>query len=243
MSFVELLPGIIWSGFLGLTIGNFATNPIYRLPRNESLFRKDPYCGDCNAKLMPRDLFPVFSWLMTRGKCRYCGAKVPGAYAVTEAVIGLLFIICYLQFGFSEQFLLVSLGITSFVMLGMMLLLDNFFSNKTLIACVILGMVYRTLQDGSIYGFIGTAYMGLLAGLVAWKISGKPLIRDAAAFPVYLKLLTVAGIWLAPVRLCVLLTAVLIILPYSKGKPWLTEWTIIVSIIILIIYSQVTLIL
>src|SRR5277367_1661156 len=106
----QLLEGIILSGFLGLAFGNFATNPIYRLPRSESLFLKDPYCGDCNAKLMPKDLFPVLSWVMTRGKCRYCGASIAADYAIIEALIGLLFVLAFIKWGLSESFLLASFG-------------------------------------------------------------------------------------------------------------------------------------
>ncbi len=139
--FIDLLPGIIWSGFMGLAIGNFATNPIYRLPRGESLFARDPYCGDCNAPLKPRDLFPVLSWLSTGGKCRYCGARVPGAYTVTEALIGAIFVTLYLRLGWSERFVLESFGLTAFVMIAVMLFIDGFFSDRTLVACLMLGML------------------------------------------------------------------------------------------------------
>lgn len=213
---------------MGLAIGNFATNPIYRLPRGESLFARDPYCGDCNARLLPRDLFPVFSWLSTGGKCRYCGAAVPGAYTVTEALIGALFVAFYLKMGWSEKFILCSFGLTAFVMIAMMLYIDNFFSDRTLVAALTLGMLYRTLQDGSIYGFAGTAYAGLMAGALAWKLSGRPMVRDAAAFPPYLKLLVLAGIWLNWMQLAILLVVAGAGSLLSKRRKWLAEYVIIV---------------
>jgi leader peptidase (prepilin peptidase)/N-methyltransferase len=231
--FIDLLPGIVWSCFLGLVIGNFATNPIYRLPRNESLFLKDPYCGDCGAYLMPRDLFPVFSWLATKGKCRYCKSPIPAAYAATETLIAALYMLCYIKYGFSEQFILISFGLTTLVMLGMMFYLDNFFSNKTLIACYIFAMLYRTLMEGTIYGFAGGAFAALAAGLVVWKISGRPLVRDLIQFPSYLKLLVAAGLWLPPLHLVALLFATLVTVPLVKDEHWMSEWMIITGIIIL----------
>lgn len=240
--FLDILPRIIWSGFIGLAIGNFATNPIYRLPRGESLFGRDPYCGDCNSLLKPRDLFPVFSWLCTRGKCRYCGAAVPAAYAVTEAIIGLLFVAFYLKYGFSEQFIIAAFGATAFVMLGMMLFIDNFFSDRTLVVCIMLGMLHRVLLDGTMYGFLWTAYAGLIAGVVEWKLSGKPMVRDMAAFPVSLKLLVVAGVWLnfKPLFILMLFVAVTKVvscklqkngLPEAPWK-WLAEWWVMAGVII-----------
>lgn len=227
MHWLGLLPGIIWSGFMGLALGNFATNPIYRLPRQESLFGKDPYCGDCDAKLMPKDLFPVLSWLMTRGRCRYCGASVPGAYTVTEALIGLLYVLCYLKFGFCEYFLLAAFGMTAFVMLGMMLTIDNFFSDRTLFAAIACGMVMRTLEEHTIYGFTSSAFMGMIAGAVAWKLSRQPMIRDAVAFPGYLKLLVAAGVWLPQPYMLLLLALTPLSLPLRRHLRWVTEWMII----------------
>jgi prepilin signal peptidase PulO-like enzyme (type II secretory pathway) len=235
MDIVSLLEGIVFSGFLGLALGNFATNPIYRLPRNESLFYRDPYCGDCNTKLTTIDLFPVFSWLSTRGKCRYCGASVPGSYAVTEALIGLLFVVAYVKFGFSERFVLVSFGATAFVMIAMMLHIDNFFSGKTLVVCIAIGMVYRTLLEGTIYGFAGGAGLGLLAGVVAWKCSGKPLIRDMAAFPTYLKLLVCAGIWLPEFQLFIVFALAGLASLLKKRCVWLPEYTMIVCTVALLL--------
>lgn len=238
MEWAHVLQGIIISGFVGLAIGNFVTNPIYRLPRNEPLFVKDPYCGDCNTILTPKDLFPVFSWLMTKGKCRYCGAAVPGSYTVTEALIGLLYIIFYLQHGFTEQFLLLSFGATAFVMIAMMLYIDNFFSDRTFAATLALAAVYRTLTEGTVYGFAGGVFAGVVLGAAVWKLSGVPMKRDASAFPTYLKLLCAAGawlpfnVWLAIMPVCGFAALV------RKTVKWLPEYSIIAaSIAALIIHT------
>jgi prepilin signal peptidase PulO-like enzyme (type II secretory pathway) len=235
MESAHLIEGIIAAAFLGLVFGNFATNPIYRLPRKESLFLKDPYCGDCNAKLMPKDLFPVLSWLMTRGKCRYCGALVPATYACTEAFIGLLFVAAYLKSGFTEQFLLVSFGMTALVMIAMMLYLDNFFSGKTVIAAIVLGALYRTLQDGTLYGMAGGGFAGLMVGALVWKYSGKNLIRDITAFPEYLNLLVTAGVWLPLHQFYMTCLVAAVALLFKKNRPWIVEWSIITYVIIAVL--------
>lgn len=232
MYWAYALQGIIASGFLGLAFGNFATNPIYRLPRKESLFLKDPYCGDCNAKLMPKDLFPVISWLMTRGKCRYCGAAVPGSYTLVEAVIGLLFVICFLKWGFTEQFLLVSFGMTALIMIAAMLYLDNFFSGKTVIAAIFLGALYHTLQDKTLYNMAAGGFAGLLVGGFVWKFSGRNLIRDIAAFPSYVCLLVTAGVWLPFSQFVIMCCVVGIAQIIGQKYRWIADWTIILYIVL-----------
>lgn len=227
MEWASVLQGIIISGFMGLAIGNFVTNPIFRLPRNEPLFVKDPYCGDCNTILTPKDLFPVLSWLMTGGKCRYCGAAVPGSYTVTEAAIGLFYVIFYLQYGFTEQFLLLSFGVTALVMLVMMLYIDNFFSDRTFAAGLALAAVFRTLNEHTVYGFGGGAFAGVMLGTIMWKISGQPMKRDAAAFPPYLKLLALAGAWLPFTQLIAILPVCGFAALARKCGKWLPEYAIL----------------
>lgn len=235
MDWATTLQGIIISGFMGLAMGNFVTNPIYRLPRQEPLFVKDPYCGDCNNILKPIDLFPVLSWLMTKGKCRYCGALVPGFYTVTEAVIGLLYVLFYLKFGFTEQFLLLSFGVTTMVMLAAMLYIDNFFSDRTLGTGLALGAIFRTLLDGTVYGAAGGAFAGIVLGSAIWKFSGVPMKRDANAFPIYMKLLVLAGVWL-PIGSWV---AILPICAFGaltrKSLRWLPEYAILSATMVMLL--------
>lgn len=184
---------------------------------------------------MPRDLFPVLSWLLTAGRCRYCGASVPAAYMFTEALTALIFVICYIEFGFSEQFLLLSFGMTAFIMLGMMLSLDQFFSNKTLIGAFVFGMIWRTLRNHSIYGFAGGGFAALMICGAVCSLTGKPLKRDIATFPAWLKLLVVAGVWLSLFQLATVFIAAFIASLLHKNRPWLVEWTIIITVILLLL--------
>ncbi len=80
---------------IGLCFGSFATALIYRIPRNIPwVFNAGAddnkacrsACTKCGHTLGARDLVPLFSWLSTRGKCRYCGASVSIRYPLTELV-------------------------------------------------------------------------------------------------------------------------------------------------------------
>jgi len=75
---------------LGLILGSFATALIYRIPRDlpwRGATRSA--CPHCKHVLSPRDLIPFFSWLVMRGKCRYCGAKIAWVYPLAE--LGVVF--------------------------------------------------------------------------------------------------------------------------------------------------------
>ncbi|MBN2240838.1 MAG: prepilin peptidase [Dehalococcoidales bacterium] len=76
---------------LGLFIGSFLNVCIDRLPRGESIVFPPSYCESCNHKLSLPDLFPVFSYLFLRGKCRYCRGGIPLRIPIVEMVTAGLF--------------------------------------------------------------------------------------------------------------------------------------------------------
>ncbi|GEM45748.1 prepilin peptidase [Deinococcus cellulosilyticus] len=71
---------------LGALVGSFTNVLIYRIPRGESIAFPPSHCPNCNHQLHPMDLFPVFSWLLLGGKCRYCRAPISAQYPIIETI-------------------------------------------------------------------------------------------------------------------------------------------------------------
>lgn len=86
----ELLT-IVFSGILGLLIGSFLNVVIYRVPRRLSVVSPPSACPKCGTQLKPWDNVPVFSWLLLRARCRYCGSRISGRYPLIEALTAVLF--------------------------------------------------------------------------------------------------------------------------------------------------------
>lgn len=78
---------------MGSFFGSFFTLAVHRLPRKEDILIKHSYCPKCNHKLGFLDLFPVFSYIILRGKCRYCKAKIRPRYFILELLSGVTFIL------------------------------------------------------------------------------------------------------------------------------------------------------
>lgn len=75
--------------FVGACIGSFLNVVIYRMPRGISLSNPPKsFCPNCNHPLGVFDLFPLFSWIFLRARCRYCGQKVSARYFVVELANG-----------------------------------------------------------------------------------------------------------------------------------------------------------
>ena len=87
----------------GIVIGSFLNVCIYRIPKKESIVTVGSHCMTCNHKLAWYDLFPLFSFLFLKGKCRYCGAKLSWQYPVVEALNGILYVVIVCVRGISVE--------------------------------------------------------------------------------------------------------------------------------------------
>lgn len=95
----------VWIFIIGLTIGSFLNVCIYRLPLNQSIVRPGSYCPQCKNELRAIDLIPVLSWLKLRGRCHYCGVKIPIRYAMVELLTGILYLYMFIKVGWSIELL------------------------------------------------------------------------------------------------------------------------------------------
>lgn len=93
----------------GICIGSFLNVLIYRIPIGMDFKKGSSICTTCKHELKWYDLFPLFSWLFLRGKCRYCGAKISAIYPIVESITGLLFV-CSFVFGTGCHFRISLLG-------------------------------------------------------------------------------------------------------------------------------------
>lgn len=78
---------------IGTLFGSFYTLAVYRIPKRQDIVHTHSYCPNCNHKLGLLDLFPIFSYILLGGKCRYCKQKIRPRYLILEMLSGALFVI------------------------------------------------------------------------------------------------------------------------------------------------------
>ncbi len=86
---------------LGAIVASFVGVLSERLFTGQAWAKSRSRCNSCALALTPRDLIPVISWLIHRGRCRMCGAKVPFGYVVFELLLAALYVLSYLILGIS----------------------------------------------------------------------------------------------------------------------------------------------
>ena len=82
----------------GLFVGSFLNVLIDRFPREESILALRSNCDSCGQPLKLVDLIPIFSFLSTRERCRYCGIHLPIRYLAVEIGTAILFAVIWLRY-------------------------------------------------------------------------------------------------------------------------------------------------
>lgn len=209
---------------VGACLGSFSSAMTYRIPRGKSWIfdeSNDPSdtvthrksgrsrCPTCNHTLSFADLVPVLSWVMQKGLCRYCGARISALYPVVELSSALLcvFIVFFLGIGLTSFLLMLTVPF----MLSLIVIDLRFYKLPSHLVAVVavLGLIHASLstillsapEDGmlgwaghiSTYLFAAAVY-AILAFLIG-QITGLLMGRASLGFG-DVKLFGACGLWL-----------------------------------------------
>jgi leader peptidase (prepilin peptidase) / N-methyltransferase len=83
----------------GSLVGSFLNVCIVRMPKEESVIRPRSHCIQCNKMIAWYDNVPFLSFMILRGRCRHCGAKISFRYLLVELVTAVSFVLFYQYFG------------------------------------------------------------------------------------------------------------------------------------------------
>ncbi len=78
---------------IGASIGSFLNVVIYRVPNGLSVNQpKRSFCPNCKTQIPMRLNIPLVTWLMLRGKCKWCETPIAFRYFLVELLTGIVFL-------------------------------------------------------------------------------------------------------------------------------------------------------
>ena len=92
-------PTLLIIGLIGLSVGSFLNVLVDRLSSGQSLVSPPSHCPECQTRLRPWDLIPIVSYLVLRGRCRHCQARIPARTFAVELTAGLLYALIWVHYG------------------------------------------------------------------------------------------------------------------------------------------------
>ena len=84
---------------IGSVVGSFLNVCIYRMPRDKSVVQPASFCPHCRKPIRWYDNIPFVSYLLLRGRCRFCHKKISARYILVEALTASLFMFLYGRLG------------------------------------------------------------------------------------------------------------------------------------------------
>lgn len=155
MSFIEIIIFVF-----GLIVGSFLNAVIYRLHSGKSFLFDRSECPHCHHKISAKDLFPLFSFILLGGKCRYCKKNISWQYPIIELATGLVFILLARDFQFeifNFQFLIQLFFASIFIIVAVFDLKHYLILDKVVLPAAAIALIYSF--------FAGNYVSAILSGL------------------------------------------------------------------------------
>lgn len=192
-------PGAILACLLGLVFGSFATMLAHRLAHGGNVLGRRSACPACGTSLAARDLVPLLSWAVQRGRCRHCAAAIGWRYPATELACAIAFLAAWwVSGGLGLSFALLAALSVALIAMSAVDLKQGWLPDPLQAAAALLAVIWRLTGDdpavAALDMALGAAVLGGAGLAVRW---GFRLLRGREGFGLGdVKLLAVAGLWL-----------------------------------------------
>ena len=150
----------------GLIFGSFLNCVIYRLHSGESFLKGRSFCPNCQHILSWPDLIPVFSFLILKGKCRYCHKPISLQYPLVELATGTVFLLIFWNLEFGIWDLLFRLLISCFLIIIFVYDLKHYIiPDQVIYPAIVIAFLYNIHQftiDNFLSAFGAVAFFLML---------------------------------------------------------------------------------
>lgn len=152
---------IIFIVFLGLAWGSFLNVLIYRIPLGMSIIKPPSSCPGCEKNIKYQDNIPIISFVLLKGKCRYCKAKIPFSYPLVEFLTPLSFLLIYSLHSLSFFFFASCIFASALIVLGFIDFYHQIIPDEITLPGIALALIYSLFRKDL---SLNQALVGALVG-------------------------------------------------------------------------------
>jgi leader peptidase (prepilin peptidase) / N-methyltransferase len=134
----------------GLALGSFLNVVAARIPQGRSIVKPASACMSCSAPIAWYDNVPVVSYVVLRGRCRACGARIPLRYPAVELATAMLVAACVFVFGFTLDALVAAFFCAVLVAVSAIDLEHRIIPNKIVLPAAAIVLVAQTVLHPSL---------------------------------------------------------------------------------------------
>jgi prepilin signal peptidase PulO-like enzyme (type II secretory pathway) len=166
---------------LGTIIGSFLNVVVLRYQTGLSAVKGQSICFSCSKTLCWYELFPIFSFLAQRGRCRKCLSKISWQYPVVEFITACLFLSVYLNLGGLNavwwQLILTLIFVSFLIIISVYDLKHKIIPDGWSLSLAVVAVIYTALSlwptagHGSFWGWLAGPILAAPLALL-WLVSG-----------------------------------------------------------------------
>lgn len=199
--FITVYIFIITAAF-GAVFGSFINCMAWRIVHKENVLKGRSHCTSCGHELRMTDMIPVFSYILLKGRCKYCKAKVSVRYMLTEIFLALVFVSFVIKYDISP--LTLRYLVLACILLGLSLVdLDSYeIPNGFIVAgifwwSVTLPFLERPITRQLVTGLIGGIAIG--GGILIFSLLMDKVLKNESMGGGDIKLFFMLGLYMGPI--------------------------------------------
>ncbi|MEW6100696.1 MAG: prepilin peptidase [Candidatus Omnitrophota bacterium] len=187
--------GRIIAFLFGSIVGSFLNVCIYRMPHGESIVWPGSHCPNCKKRIPAYDNIPFISYILLKGKCRFCKQKISIRYLLVELLTAILFVMLFDRYNLTFDFFFYAVLFSALIVATFIDIAHRIIPDEISVGGMILGLILSSLRGLSFSPFqlslkpALNSLLGILAGggiiyftgylfdLIYFKLLKKPPIQ------------------------------------------------------------------
>ena len=179
----------------GSIVGSFLNVCIHSMPQGESVVWPRSHCPKCKKRIPGYDNIPFLSFILLKGRCRFCKEKISLRYPLVELITAILLVLLYSRWGLTYNFFFYMVLVWGLIIATFVDIKHRIIPDEVSIGGLIIGFILSTVRGisltplhfsfkplvDSLLGILiggGIIYLsGFLFDLVYFKLLKKPPIQ------------------------------------------------------------------
>ena len=173
----------------GSIVGSFLNVCIHRMPKSESIVWPRSHCPKCQKRIPGYDNIPFISYILLKGKCRFCKEKISLRYPLVELLTALLTVALFSSFGLSYGFFLYMVMLWGLIIATFVDIQHRIIPDEVSIGGMIIGFIMVSVK-GFAFNPFRYSFTPMLRSLIGIIVGGGIIYLTGVIFDlVYFKLL------------------------------------------------------
>ncbi|MDO8662181.1 MAG: prepilin peptidase [Candidatus Omnitrophota bacterium] len=173
----------------GSVVGSFLNVCIHRMPKSESVVWPRSHCPKCGKRIPGYDNIPFISFILLRGRCRFCKAKISPRYPLVEFITALLFTALFTHYGLSYNFFFYLVLTSALIIATFVDIPHRIIPDEVSVGALIVGFILSSIRGFNLAPF-SFSFKPMLSSLSGIIVGGGIIYLTGWLFDlVYFKLL------------------------------------------------------